>query len=244
MTKDLFLWIPLALVAGGIIGAWGPNEELRTYKVRAVKSEPAKIRQQGFDAFARVVNIPDVARKRRFHKKEKTSTVASADVKTSEVAQVAPGNTNETSRSARQARPLNPEDLRVRIEEAAELWRTRSDLVFADTVKKLDLDAHGEARLQEIIAQMNDEILSSVRTIAETLAEEEAMTPELGVRLMGDLSATVAQTYERIGECAGEKRRADVSRLNLTDFIDPMVAEPLIGVQHKLDVFPPRRFRQ
>ena len=91
---------------------------------------------------------------------------------------------------------------------------------------------------------MNDEILSSVRTIAETLAEEEAMTPELGVRLMGDLSATVAQTYERIGECAGEKRRADVSRLNLTDFIDPMVAEPLIGVQHKLDVFAPRRFRQ
>jgi hypothetical protein len=240
----MFLWIPLAVVAGGIIGAWGPAEELHALKTRAAKTESAKTKTQGFDAFARVMNIPDVARKRRFRRERPGETKPPAEAKASAPAEIAPGKADRAPRSGGHARQLNPEDLRARIEEAAELWRARGDLVFADTVKKLALDADGEARLQEIVEQMNEAVRSSVQAVADALAEEEALTPELGVRLMGDLSATMAETYDRIGECAGAERRAAVSRLNLADFIDPTVAEPLVGVQHKLGGLSSGRLRQ
>jgi hypothetical protein len=240
----MFLWIALALVAGGIVGAWGPAGELHALKTRAVKSESVKTKGQGFDAFARVMNIPDVAGRRRFRREKPAAENPPAKAKTPAGAASAPEKAGGTSRSGAQARRLDPEDLRARIEDAAELWRARGDLVFADTVKKLALDADGEARLQEIVSQMNEAVRSSVQAVADALAEEEALTPELGVRLMGDLSATMAETYDRIGECAGAERRAAVSRLNLADFIDPTVAEPLVGVQHKLGGLSSGRLRQ
>jgi hypothetical protein len=62
--------------------------------------------------------------------------------------------------------------------------------------------------------------------------------------MMGDLSTAMAEAYDRIGECAGKEFRGEVSKLNLVDFVDPSVAEPLIEVQHKLDAFPMRRLRR
>ena len=236
---NVFLWLPLAFVAGGLVGAWGPSGELRAFRDRSSKDERRERKVQGFDAFARMVNIPEVAKRHR-QGRNKTNTVAK--VKTPEPAKGASDGGTPQPKPA--PRRLNPEDLRSRIDEAAELWRTRSELVFADTVKKLGIDAAGEARFEEILVRMNDEIRSSVQAIADALAAEEEMTPELGVRLMGDLSTTVAEAYDRIGECAGSNRRGEVSRLNLTDFVDPSVAEPLIGVQHKLEAFPMRRPRR
>ena len=63
------------------------------------------------------------------------------------------------------------------------------------------------------------------------------MTPELGVRLMGDVSTALAETYDAIGACVGEGKRDEVSNMNLADFIDPSVAEPFVAVQDKLEAF-------
>jgi hypothetical protein len=237
MTKNIVLWLPFAFVVGGLVGAWGPSEELRAFKSRSEKNEQSAKKVQGFDAFSKMMNIPDVAKRRR----SSGSRAAGAGVK-EKAPQRADGSSGaETARTEPAPRRLNPEDLRARIEEASELWRTRSELVLANAVKKLGFDAAGEARFEEILVQMNDAIRSSVQAIADALAAEEEMTPELGVRLMGDLSATMAETYDLIGECAGKELRGEVSRLNLADFVDPSVAEPLIGVQHKLNAFPMRR---
>lgn len=235
-VTNVFLWLPIAFVAGGLVGAWGPSEELRAFRERSSKKEHSEKKIQGFDAFAKMMNIPDVAKRRR-HGRNADNTVAKAKAPESGKGVSA----DKTVRGEAAPRRMNPEDLRSRIDEAAELWRTRSELVLANAVKKLGFDAAGEARFEEILVQMNDAIRSSVQAIADALAAEEEMTPELGVRLMGDLSATMAETYDLIGECAGKELRGEVSRLNLADFVDPSVAEPLIGVQHKLNAFPMRR---
>ena len=238
-AKNAFLWLPLAFVVGGLIGAWGPCEELRAFRDRYAKEARKESKPQGFDAFAKMMNIPDVAKRRR-HGRNTTNAVAK--VKSPESAKGVSAGKPAQAKAA--PRRMNPEDLRARIDEAAELWRTRSELVLANTVKKLRLDAAGGARFEEILVQMNDAIRASVEAIADALAAEEEMTPELGVRLMGDLSTTMAEAYDRIGECAGKELRGEVSKLNLTDFVDPSVAEPLIGVQHKLEAFPVRRMRR
>ena len=105
----------------------------------------------------------------------------------------------------------------------------------AAAVEKLGLDEERAQSFSEAVDTMNEKLRESMQLVADEIASAKAMTPELGVRLMGDLSTSLAETYDAIGACAGEDRRDQVSELQLFDFIDPSVAEPLIAVQDKVD---------
>lgn len=239
--KSTAVLLPIAFVVGGIVGAWGPVEELRALKARPTAENRSGKKPQSFDAFAKMMNIPDVAKKRRpaavAHGPEKRAG------KTNAVAAVKSVRKETAGAGKKPPQTINPEDLRARIEEAAELWRTRSELVRANAVKKLALDAAGEERFDAAVERMNAELRSSIQMIADALANEEEMTAELGVRLMGDLSTTLAETYDRIGDGLDEEGRNKVSHLQLVELVDPSVAEPLIDVQHKLEALPIRRPR-
>ena len=103
----------------------------------------------------------------------------------------------------------------------------------------------------EVTGSMDDETLRKLedrlrylRNLDERRAEitssieaQEKMTPELGFRLMGDTSTILAETYDKIGEILPQGQRAEVSEMQMIDFIDPAVAEPLIDVQDKLEGF-------
>ena len=133
--------------------------------------------------------------------------------------------------------PEKGEDLRARIDEAADLWRARVEIARAQTIEKLGLDGAGVEKFNAALDNMNVKLRDSIQIIATKLAEEENMTPELGVRLMGDLCTTLAESYDEIGQCVGDDRRGEISSLELHNFVDPSVAEPLISVQGKLGGF-------
>ena len=61
-----WIWIPLAAIVGIVAGSWGPREDLRLYKERAeaAKTEKKASDASGFGAFAKLANIPDVAKRR------------------------------------------------------------------------------------------------------------------------------------------------------------------------------------
>ena len=61
-----WFWIPLAAIVGVIAGSWGPREDLECYKesVQAERTQKKVSGTAGFDAFARLANIPDVAKRR------------------------------------------------------------------------------------------------------------------------------------------------------------------------------------
>lgn len=233
------VWLPLAFVVGGLVGAYGPMEELRAREERAEAeraNEKAKRRPAGaFGSFAQIVNIPDEAKRPRRPKPPPSDGKAAAPTNAAETASAAPATNAPPDLGRRPGRRLSPEDLKARIDEAADLWRTRVEVAKASAVSKLGLDDAGKASFEAAIAAMNDRLRESVQIVADQIASAEELTPELGVRLMGDVSASLAETYDAIGAGAGEGRRDDVSKLNLADFIDPSVAEPFVAVQDKLE---------
>ena len=241
----LLVWLPLAFVVGGLIGAYGPMEELRTREERAeAEKTKARARQKAtgaFGSFAQIVNIPDEAKRlRRPHRVPKGDKAAAptGGAEPAEGAQAsAASSTNAAAQGRRQEKRLSPEDLKARIDEAADLWRARIEVAKASAASKFGLGDAARASFEEALDAMNDRLRESMQVVADQIASADRMTPELGVRLMGEVSTALAETYDAIGACAGEGKRDEVSNMNLADFIDPSVAEPFVAVQDKLEAF-------
>jgi hypothetical protein len=84
---------------------------------------------------------------------------------------------------------------------------------------------------------MNERLYESVAAVAELVSAADEMSPEIGLRLIGETTTIMAETYDRIGDCVPQEMRQDVSYVQIVDFVDPGVAEPLIDVQGKLEGF-------
>lgn len=230
--------IPLAAIVGVVAGSWGPREDLAAYKERSQEAKSAKKASDasGFGAFAKMVNIPDVARKPHHRKADKPKVAkpvgkpAATNASDEAVAEVP-----QKERKPHFQR-LSPEDLRARIDEASELWRTRVEL--AKTQWKARLGISGEkdsAAFDAAFTKMNETLYDTMVAMAEEVEKAGKMTPELGLRLMGDASTAMAGAYDALGSAVPADKRNEVSELPVFEFIDPAVAEPLIGVQDKLD---------
>ena len=224
-----WFWIPLAAIAGVIAGSWGPREDLESYKesVQAERTQKKVSGTAGFDAFAKLANIPDVAKRRpkaRTNEVERVEEIEKVETNGVEVVE--------------QRRPqLSREDLEARIEEAAELWNTRVEIAKTQWKGKLGIKESDQASaaFDSAVATMNEALRDTMEALAEEIEKAGKVSPELGFRMMGDLSRNMAEAYDAIGAAVPPERRADVSEIPVHEFIDPMVAEPLIGVQDKLE---------
>ena len=78
----IFLWLPLVCLVGFVFGSWGAKEELRAFKESVKEGKKAAARKAGgFDTFANMVKIPEMARpprKGRRTVKKGTKSVALA----------------------------------------------------------------------------------------------------------------------------------------------------------------------
>lgn len=235
-----WFWIPLAAIAGVIAGSWGPREDLESYKesVQAERTQKKVSGTAGFDAFAKLANIPDVAKRRPKARTNGVEKVESVErVKKVEGEEKSVGVETNGVKVAEQRRPqLSREDLSARIEEAAEIWNTRVELAKTQWKGKLGIkDENSSAAFDSAVATMNEALRDTMEALAEEIEKAGKVNPELGLRMMGDLTRNMAEAYDAIGAAVPPERRAEVSEIPVHEFIDPMVAEPLIGVQDKLE---------
>ena len=247
----VWLWLPLACLIGFLVGAWGARDELRAFKEHAKEQKTAAAKPDGFNTFARMVKIPETARRHRRPRREGRADPVSPIAVTNAAAEK--GTAARQTAGAEEASPavmtnapprrLSPEDLRARIEEAQALWRTRVDVARAQWKAKLKLTGEAERAFDTALQEMNERLYDSVAALAGILSEKDGMTPELGLRLVGETTTILAETYDRIGACAAPGQRDEIAKMQMVDFIDPGVAEPLVDVQGKLDGLSPGRRR-
>ena len=243
MKKSYYL-LPLACLLGFLVGNWGPRADLQALREldKKEKRAAAERKPDGFRTFARMVKIPETAKHPRRRRQPRTevprSVIAVTNAPKAEATAAAPEEPNTSAVPAQEHR--SPDDLRVRIEEARGLWATRVDVARAQWKAKLGLSGDAERKFDDTLREMNEKLYTSVSVLAELLAAEEKMTPELGFRLVSDTTRILVETYDQIGKGVAPERRAEISEMLMVDFIDPAVAEPLIGVQDKLDHFPMR----
>ena len=235
-----WFWIPLAAIAGVIAGSWGPREDLESYKesVQAERTQKRVSGTAGFDAFARLANIPDVAKRRPKARTNELARSVRHSVPVGDVTNAAAvtGGQEAIPEEAKNKHRLSREDLAVRIEEAAELWNTRVEIAKTQWKGRLGAkDEDSSAAFDSAVATMNETLRDTMEAFAEEIENAGKMTPELGLRMMGDLTRNLAEAYDAIGAAVPPERRAEVSEVPVHEFIDPMVAEPLIGVQDKLE---------
>lgn len=227
--KNWFL-IPLAAIAGLIAGSWGPREDLALMKEsgETAKAKAETSRRSGFGAIAEFANVPARARTSRL------APPAPATTGRVDAAGVASAPTNRPA--ARQPRQrLSPEDLRARIDEAAELWRTRGELAKTQWKSKLGVSGDAEARFDDAVTAMNAALRETMVAFANDIVIEKELSPELGAKLMSAMTGTIADSYDAIAESVDPSRRKDVSQLPLHEFIDPSVLEPMIQVQDLIE---------
>lgn len=236
----VIVWLPLVFVAGGLVGYYGPAEELRSRDAREQEEKAKPKSKNAFGSFTELVNIPEVAKRpRRVKDTEPTTNTTDVAGRLGEAplpGESAGGRVGDAPLPEKRRR-VAPEDLRARIDEAAELWRTRIEIARASAIEKLGLDDKGAESFNDAIEDMNAKLRESIQIVADRVASSESLTHELGVRLMGDIATSLAETYDSLATCVDEDHRGEVSRLELTNFIDPSVGEPLIAVQDKLEDF-------
>ena len=249
-------WIPAAALLGAVVGSWGAREELRAYKNLGGRTEQrnsarSRGRVDGFDAFARTVQIPDAASRRRSAGRPASPRPEISVTNRAAVARqgaAAAGDGASAAGADAAAEPARPwrsrqrtQDLGARIAEAQDLWGARVDVVRAQWKAKLKLEGESSTAFDAVLQEMNERLYDSVSALADIVGRGEKLTPETGLRLVGETSTIMADAYDRIGACVAPDRRGEVAEINMVDFIDPGVAEPLVGVQDKLEMAVPPR---
>ena len=207
------IFLPLALLLGLFIGGWGPNAELLTLRrdlADANKKLASRENDSRIGAITRMVHIPDRAAAKPRPKPQPPAPEPAPE-------------------------PLAPEDLHARIEEAKELWATRVQIAREQWINRLKLNPEGEELFDAAINAMNADLQSSIQNLADLLAADAELTPELGTRFFNEMTDSLVRAYDDFDAFVPNDSRGEASKIELTDFIDPAVAEPLIAVQNKLD---------
>lgn len=225
------LWylLPFTLLAGLLIGRWLPNEETRVEAAVRMDISTEK-NTDALNSITRMVQIPDRASKPRRRTSVVTNQPPEGATNASSGGQP---NTNAPTRHTHRER-LSPEDLRARIDEAKELWRTRAELARAQMLDKLGLQTvEQQTAFDNAINTMNQTMFNTMQGLAEEVKNAPEMSAEQGIRVVAQMTSAMTTAYDSLFQAVPQDKQPEVGKMQMTDFIDPNVIEPLTEVQDK-----------
>lgn len=228
------IWIPAALIIGIVVGGQGPKRDLERARAELewLRAE-ARPRQVRMDPVMQMVSFP-APEPTRIETPPRASAPLLAENGDSEDEPLAATEITEPVASSAPS-------LEERLETARDLWQLRVDIARNTFVSRAALDRDAAARFDVLMAAMNLRIRGEFEAIAERIAEEEAFTPEDVTRMIHQITGALTLTYDELDRAMPLGwRSAAGTELDLFDFIDPSVAEPLLDVESLLDTLPER----
>ncbi len=231
-------WIVLALLTGLVLGALGPRAELRRAR-QEVKDLDILLKSR---SQARSTALADVTGMLRLSESVARGRSAAAS-NAAPVAAASPATPSAASNVVAQAKPPHDRarerrDLREQIDKAAEVWRVRSDVARSAFLANAGLDAEQAANFDVVMEAMNVRLKERITFWADRFRDGSELSQETGMRMMNDLSGVLVLTYDEMDrKLPPTWRTTGGAQMEMTDFVDPAVAEPLIGLEDRL----PRR---
>jgi hypothetical protein len=121
------------------------------------------------------------------------------------------------------------------LDRAIELWQTRVDIAKSTFVANGRLNDAQALHFETALVAMNIRIGATIDEFADSIRDADEVQPEAGIRLVNAITDAMVTTYDEMDETLpqGWRRRAGQS-FSLTDFIDPEVARPMVGLEDRL----------
>lgn len=235
------LWylLPFTLLAGLLIGRWLPKEETRVESAVRIEAT-AKKNEDALNNITRMVQIPDKASRPR--KREAAVTNASPVTITYSTGGETPA-TNVAAQAHRHRERPSPEDLRARIDEAKDLWRTRAELARTQMFDKLGFQTPEQQTVfDNAINTMNQTLYNTMQGLASEIKNANEMTTEQSIRVVAQMTSAMTTAYDTLFQAVPQDKQTAVGNMQMTDFIDPSVIEPLTDVQDKIQMMRPPSF--
>jgi hypothetical protein len=232
-----------ALLAGLVLGAWGPKTDLKK-----AKQELADLRKQlgkkgqgrsSLQGVAAILPMPEQARNApgsapRHGPALAVATSPAPDAATTTTATrvhrfAGTGATNTT--------------FKERIQTAADLWKIRVDLARSVYLSNVKPDEKQTERFDVIMEAMNLRLGDSIGKWVDEFKEQGEIKPEGGLRMMNELSGIVVLTYDELDRSMPTNWRTNAGDgFQVFDFIDPEVAMPLAEIDTLMQTNAPPPF--
>lgn len=236
------LFIPLALLVGFVLGGLGPRHELAKAKTEIdwLKTKPSRRGDTSLNLITDVVRIP----KERTEEPTRVEPVEESDT-TDLIGPSPPPEPTSPSGSETPSPQPAPESLEDQLALAREAWAIRSDIARSTFLSRTGLSGEESIQFDVLQAAMNLRLRASFEKLANLLSAGQEMSPELGIRAINEITGALTVTYDELDrKLPSHWRETAGEDFDLTDFIDPSVAEPLIPVEKKLSERPRDRRRR
>ena len=236
------LLIPFAFFMGLAVGSWSPKQDLLKAR-QELKELEKKLEKQKtggkLSALNSIIKIPEhrPIRKPEPSKahvelvNEETSDTPAADTNLV----VDASDTNAPQSAPRRNFP-NPrsKNFEKDLEEAKELWKTRAGIARSQWQAKLSLSEQESTLFDQALTDMNNKLYLTMEAVAHELQSAEKLSTESGLRIVNEVTTTLMETYEQIGNVLLPEERTQIEEMQMQDFIDPTAFEPLVDVWDKL----------
>lgn len=226
-----WVFVPVALVVGLVLGGWGPRQEAQRLKkdleLARTSTPRGGMGSTALGALGQILPVtapaPSSARPGAEHDAESGAGKTGSQAKNSEV--------------EREFEPGGPEDANIReqLDMVMDAWRMRSDLVRSTFIANNALNAAEAAQFDTLTAAMNLRLKTDIQAFADRINAGGSMGEEDGLRLMNQLSSHVLQAYDDMDKFMPPSWRAvSGDEFSMADLVDPSVAEPLIGLEDRI----------
>ena len=222
----------LALLAGLVLGGWGPRADMRQARDR-IKELEKKVNKQEASA-GKMETVKAMLRV----KDDEVRAAARRRERKPPPLKLPPPPEDEAETMAASSSPHGtnaPPRFGQNLKEAAELWSTRVEMSRNSFIGNLGLNPQQTALFDGLTAVMNAQLEERIGKWATALKQKEEMSSEDGIRMMTDLGGVLTKSYDEMDQAMPQGWRDKAgSEFQLVNFIDPAVATPLTEVEGKI----------